>query len=61
MILESGEEIYCGFSTNIFKYLQSVFGANFVPLHGNRDYAVIKNIYSEEHNQLVSFKSEWHD
>lgn len=58
MILESGEEIFCGVATNVFKYLQSAYGGNFVPLHGNRDYAIIRNVYDQKRNQLVSYKHE---
>lgn len=61
MILESGEEIFCGFATSVFKYLQGVYQCNIVPLHGNREYAMVRNIYNEERRQLVSYKSIPHD
>lgn len=61
MILESGEEIFCGFATSIFKYLLSTYEFRIVPMSGNREYVLIRNVYNHERNQIVSYKSVAHE
>jgi hypothetical protein len=57
MILESGEEIVLGHATSLFKYLLNKIGYPIVPIHGNREYSLIKNIYDNKHKQFVTYKS----
>jgi hypothetical protein len=61
MVLESGEEIFCGVARSVYKYLKATYNVKITPLHGDKQYALVKNVYSNEHDQLVSFKSVMHD
>lgn len=58
MILASGEEIFCGFATSIYKYLLITYKNKYVPLNGDRKYVFIRNLYLQDTNQIVSFKAE---
>ncbi len=58
MVLESGEEIFCGYATNIYKYLLGVYNIKYVPLSGNKQYVLIRNLYNSDKNQFVSYKAE---
>lgn len=57
MILESGEEIFCGVGSSLFKYFLHTHRLKLVPMSGDRNYNTIRNIFSEEHEQFVSYKS----
>ncbi len=57
MILDSGEEIFCGFATSVYKYLLAAYKAKYVPLNGDKQYVLIRNMYSPDKNQIVSYKS----
>lgn len=56
MILESGEEILCGYASSVYLYLLAHEG-QFVPMSGNRNYTVIRNLYNSKKNQFVTYKS----
>lgn len=58
MVLESGEEIFCGNARNVYKYLLSVYKKKYVPMNGDKQYVLIRNMYSPDKNQFVSYKSE---
>lgn len=58
LILESGEEILCGQASSLYNYLLTKLNQHIVPLHGNREYALVKNLYSEEYDQFVVYKAE---
>lgn len=56
MILESGEEIFCGYASSIFTFFLGQ-GKTYVPMSGNKEYVLIKNIYNPDRHQIVSYKS----
>jgi hypothetical protein len=58
IILESGEEIFSGFATSLYKHLLFLYGGKYVPLNGNRDYTCIKNMYNPHHKQFVTYKAK---
>jgi hypothetical protein len=53
--LSSGEVIFCGMASSLLSYLLVHMEQILVPLHGNRDYVVIHNIYCEEHKAFVTY------
>lgn len=57
IVLESGEEIFSGFATSVYKHLLFMYGGKYVPLSGNKEYTCIRNMYSPYYNQLVTYKS----
>ena len=56
IILESGEEIECGYARSLFSYFMGAFNRILVPIQGDKAYVLIKNIYHEELDQYVSYK-----
>jgi hypothetical protein len=58
LVLDSGEEIILGHASSLFKFLLNYIGNVIVPIHGNREYTLVKNIYDENHNQFVTYRSE---
>jgi hypothetical protein len=53
--LASGETIFCGMASSLLSYLLVRMEQIFVPLHGNREYVVIHNIYCEELKDFVTY------
>ena len=59
--MESGEEIVLGYSTSLFRYLLNNRKEIIVPIHGNRNYTIVKNIYNDMCDQFVTYKSVAHE
>ena len=57
LVLESGEEILCGYARSIFKYYRKMTGIRLIPLNGDKSYIQIRNVYDYERNQLVTYKA----
>jgi hypothetical protein len=57
MILESGEEILCGYARSIFKYYKKMTGLKLVPMNGDKNYTQIRNLYDHNLNQFVTYKA----
>ncbi len=57
IILESGEEIACGHARSLFSYFLGTINKVIVPIHGNKGYVLIKNMYHEGLDQYVSYKA----
>ena len=55
LILSTGDSIFCGMASSLMSYLLVRTEQILVPLHGNRDYVSIKNIYCEELQQYVTY------
>ena len=58
MILESGEEILCGYARSIFKYYRKMTGLTIVPLNGDKNYTQIRNLYDFDRKQFVTYRAE---
>ena len=57
LVLESGEEILCGYARSIFKYYKKMTGIRLTPLSGDKGYVQIRNVYDFERDQLVTYKA----
>jgi hypothetical protein len=57
LVLNSGEEIVLGHATSLFKYLLRIESRVIVPIHGNRDYSIVKNVYNKMCDQYVTYKA----
>lgn len=57
MILESGEEVLCGYARSVFKYFKMMHNVRLVPLNGDKNYVLIRNIYDYDRKQYVTYKS----
>lgn len=57
MILDSGEEIFCTEAISLLLFLKYLTGHIIIPFNGNEEYTRIENIYSEDAQQFVTYKS----
>ena len=55
IILSTGDMIFCGMASSLLSYLLMRTEQILVPFNGNREYAIIQNIYSEEHDEYVTY------
>jgi hypothetical protein len=57
LVLESGEEVLCGYAKSVFKYFKLMRGEKIVPMNGDKKYTVIRNLYDDNRKQYVSYKA----
>ena len=57
-ITKDGNETKVGVAESIYAYLLAEEHNHIVPMSGDKDYKSIDNIYCEELDEFVSYKSE---
>jgi len=57
IILENGMKEFLGYSDSLYDWFFYAEDRIIVPFHGNSAYALVKNIYNEQYNQFVTYKS----
>jgi len=57
LILPSGDLRFLGLATSLYDYLLEKKKKVIVPFHGRKDYSLVKNIYSKEHKQYVTYQA----